>query len=277
MARTHYVANPQFEEYQDRFREHFEMERKGGIILLRMHTLGGDVQWGWELHRAIGQAFRTVGSDPENEVMILTSVGDKWIASADPTSFEGEEEDPAYCSHEYMYTDGRRMLNSLIHELEIPTLGVIPGPGFHLELPLMCDLTICSDTAIFGDMHFAGGWVPGDGIHCALIELLGVKRAAWLMLMNERITAEKALEVGLVNEVLPGDRLMDRAWEIADRLAAAKRITRRMAVQVLRRPWKQRLQDDLDVGWSSEMWAYLADRPNHRETVRRTLDESGGD
>lgn len=73
MALTRYVENPRFEAYRERFREHFAMERRGGIVLLRMHTLGKEVRWSWELHRAIGQAFRTVGSDPENEVMILTS------------------------------------------------------------------------------------------------------------------------------------------------------------------------------------------------------------
>ena len=270
MALTQYVSNPLFEEYRERFSEHFSMERRDGIIMLQMHTLGDDVQWSWELHRAIGQAFRTVGSDPENEVMILTSAGQNWIAKMDSTSFEGEEEDPAYCSYEYMYTDGRKMLNSLIHEVEIPTIGVIPGPGFHLELPLLCDLTICSETAMFGDSHLVAGFIPGDGIHCAFIELLGVKRAAWTLLMNEWIDAQKALEYGLVNEVLTGDKLLDRAWEIAGLLASRKKITRQMAIQVLRRPWKQQLMDNLDVGWSAEMWAFLADNPSHGNAAKAT-------
>ncbi|HIM03307.1 MAG TPA: enoyl-CoA hydratase/isomerase family protein [Myxococcales bacterium] len=263
MALTQYVENPKFEEYSERFKEHFLMERRGGILLLKMHTGGGNVKWGWELHRAIGQAFRTIGSDPENEVMILTSAGDYWIAGADSTSFEGEEEDPAFCSYEYMYTDGRRMVNSLVNEIEIPTIGVIPGPGFHLELALMCDLTICSDTAILADMHFEREWVPGDGIHSAFIELLGVKRAAWVLLMNEQIDAQKALEYALVNEVVAKDELMDRAWQIAEQLASKKRITRRMATQIVRRPWKKRIADDLDAGWTAEMYAYLADQPRH--------------
>jgi enoyl-CoA hydratase/carnithine racemase len=275
MALTNYVPGPQFEEYQARFAEHFHMERRDGIILLQMHTLGEDVQWSWELHRAIGQAFRTIGSDPENEVMILTSAGENWISKMDSTSFEGEEEDPAYCSYEYMYKDGRKMLNSLIHEIEIPTIGVIPGPGFHLELPLLCDLTICSETASFGDNHLVAGFIPGDGIHCAFIEILGVKRAAWALLMNEWVDAQKALELGLVNEVLSADKLMDRAWEIAQKLASLERITRRMAVQVLRRPWKKQLNENLDVGWSSEMWAFLADNPNHRKAAEATNRSTG--
>jgi enoyl-CoA hydratase/carnithine racemase len=275
MALTNYVSNPQFEEYQERFLEHFKMERREGIIMLQMHTLGDEVRWSWELHRAIGQAFRTIASDPQNEVMILTSAGENWIAQMDGTSFQGEEEDPAYCSYEYMYADGRKMVNSLVQELEIPTIGVVPGPGFHLELPLMCDLTICSDTAVFGDSHLDNGFIPGDGIHCALIELLGVKRAAWALLMNEWIDAKQALEYGLVNEVVGSEKLIERAWEIAGHLASRKRITSRMAVQVLRRPWKQQLMDNLDVGWSSEMWAFLADAPTHRQAAERSQQVSG--
>ncbi len=69
----------------------------------------------------------------------------------------------------------------------------------------------------------------------------------------------------MVNEVVPRDRLIDRAWEIALQLVPTERITRRMSIQVLRRPWKKRVQDDLHVGWSSEMWAYHADEPRHRQ------------
>ena len=98
MSLTSYVPTPKFEEYKELFQEHFEMERSDGIVVLRMHTLGGDVQWNFELHRAIWQAFRTVGSDPENEVMILTTQGDTWIANMDDSSFSKEEEDRPYLS-----------------------------------------------------------------------------------------------------------------------------------------------------------------------------------
>lgn len=246
------------------------MERRDGIIMVQMHTLGDEVSWSWELHRAIGQAFRIIGSDPENKVMILTSAGEKWVGKMDNTSFEGEDENPAYYSYE-MYTDGAKMLNSLIQEIEIPTIGVIPGPGFHLELPLLCDLTICTKTAIFGDGHLGAGFIPGDGIHCALIKLMGIKRAAWALLMNEWIDAEKALEYGLVNEIVPSESLMDRAWEIADILASRKTITRRLTTQLLRRPWRKELLDNLDVGWTSEMWAFLADKPNHKKATETEI------
>jgi enoyl-CoA hydratase/carnithine racemase len=265
MSLTNFVPTPSFEEYKELFKEHFHMERRNGIIVLQMHTLGGDVQWNFELHRAIWQAFRTVGSDPENEVMILTTAGDTWIANFDDSSFSKEDEDPPFYSYEHMYFDGRQMLISLIHDVEIPTIGVIPGPGGHTELALMCDLTICSDNTIVIDPHFDIGLVPGDGIHSAFIELMGIKRATYAMWMCEPIDAQKALQYGLVNEVVPRDKLMDRAWEIAGRLASKKRTTRRMSVQVMRRQWKQRIVDDLDGAFAMEMHAYLCDQPRHRD------------
>jgi enoyl-CoA hydratase/carnithine racemase len=276
MPLTSYVPTPKFEEYRELFKEHFEMERRDGIIVLRMHTLGGDVQWNFELHRAIWQAFRTVGSDPDNEVMILTTTGNTWIANIDDSSFSKEEDDRPYYSYEHMYFDGRQMLISLIHDVEIPTIGVIPGPGAHTELALMCDLTICAENTLLIDPHFDIGLVPGDGIHSAFIELMGVKRATYAMWMCEPIDAQKALQVGLVNEVVPRDKLMDRAWEIARQLASKKRTTRRMSVQVMRRPWKQRIVDDLDGGFAMEMHAYLCDKPQHRdEHGTKAVEEKG--
>ncbi|MDJ0866118.1 MAG: enoyl-CoA hydratase/isomerase family protein [Myxococcota bacterium] len=270
MPLTQYVSTPTFEEYRERFKEHFVMERRDGIIELRMHTLGGDVQWNFELHRAIWQAFQTVGADPENRVMILTTTGDTWIANIDDSSFSKEEDDRPYYSYEHMYYDGRRMLISLINDVEIPTIGVIPGPGGHTELALMCDITICSDNAMIVDPHLDLGLVPGDGIHSAFIEILGIKRAAYALLTCDIMDAQKCLEFGLVNEVVPREKLHARAWEIAERINARKRTTLRMTVPVIRRPWKQRIADDLDGAFAMEMHAYLCDRPEHRDEIGRT-------
>ncbi len=269
MPLTSYVPTPKFDEYKELFKEHFVMERRNGIIELRMHTLGGDAQWSFELHRALWQAFQTVGADPENRVMILTTTGDTWIANIDDASFSKEEDDRPYYSYEHMYYDGRRMLISLINDVEIPTIGVIPGPGAHTELALMCDITICSDNAMIVDPHLDLGLVPGDGIHSAFIECLGIKRAAYALLTCDIMDAQKCLEFGLVNEVVPREKLQARAWEIAERINARKRTTVRMTVPVIRRPWKQRIADDLDGAFAMEMHAYLCDRPAHRDEIGR--------
>lgn len=274
MSLTNMIPQPQLADYKEVFKEHFIMERRNGVLMVQMHTRGGDVQWSLELHRAMWQLFRTIGSDPCNEVMIFTSTGNTWIAAFDDESFARVEADPAANSYDYGIFDGRHMLISLVNDIEIPTIGVLTGPGAHSELALMCDLTICSENTVILDPHFSLGMVPGDGIHSALIEILGVKRAAYAMLMTQQIDAQKALEYGLVNEVVPRDKLMDRAWAIADSIMQKPRVVRRMTGQIIRRPWKQRLIDDLDGGFASEMYAYMCSGEKHVDNKIEKMVES---
>jgi enoyl-CoA hydratase/carnithine racemase len=146
----------------------------------------------------------------------------------------------------------------LVNDLEIPTIGLLNGPGFHTEICLMCDISLCTeDTQIF-DLHYDIGSVPGDGIHSCFQELLGVKRAAYALLTGEAIDARKALEYGMVNEVVPRDQLIGRAFEIADHIMTQPRTTRRLTTQIVRRPWRRRITDDLDGGFGIQMFAHLA-------------------
>jgi enoyl-CoA hydratase/carnithine racemase len=146
----------------------------------------------------------------------------------------------------------------LINDLEIPTIGVFNGPGFHSEICLMCDITICADDAVVFDPHFELSSVPGDGIHSCFQELLGVKRSAYALLTGEAIDAKKALEYGMVNEVHPRAKLLERAWKLADHIMKQHRITRRLTTQIVRRPWKLRINDNLDGGFGIQMFAHLA-------------------
>jgi enoyl-CoA hydratase/carnithine racemase len=271
MSLTSFVATPKFEEYRERFKEHYKLERRAdGVILVRAHTKGGPIQLSVENHRSVGQLFKTLGSDPENEIMIFTGTGEDFMMEADPEGFRLEKEDLAYWAYEYAYKDGRINVSSLINDLEIPTIGVLNGPGFHTEICLMCDLTICSEDAILYDLHYDIGSVPGDGIHSCFQELLGVKRAAYALLTGQAIDAKTALEYGMVNEVVPTGKLLERAWQLADHIMTQPRTTRRLTTQIVRRPWRQRISNDLDGGFGIQMFAHLAKKePAHgRDHIR---------
>jgi len=259
MSLVDFVPTPKFEDYRETFKNHFLMERDDeGVLVVQGHTQGGPIQLSVENHRAVGQAFKTIGADPENEVMIFTGTGDEFMMAVDPDGFALEAEDLKYWAYEYGYKDGRINAASLIQDLEIPTIGAMNGPGFHSELCLMCDITICSENAVIFDPHFAISSVPGDGIHSCFQELLGVKRAAYALLTGQRIDAQKALEYGMVNEIVPRDRLLDRAREIAAGIMRQPRTIRRLTTQVIRRPWKHRITDDLDGGFGIQMFGHLA-------------------
>lgn len=259
MSLVNFVPTPEFETYREAFAEHFKMERRDdGVILMQIHTQNGPWQLNVESHRAFGQALKVVASDPKNEVLIFGGTGNMFLSGIDPEGFALEAEDLEYWAYEYAYKDGRVNVSTLVNDFEIPTIGVLNGPGAHTEMCLMCDITICSEDAVIFDPHFGMGSVPGDGIHSCFQELLGVKRAAYALLTNQTIDAQKALDYGMVNEVVPKESVYDRAYEIADQIMRQKRTIRRLTAQVLRRAWKQRVADDLDGGFGIQMFGHLS-------------------
>ena len=252
MSLQDFVPTPRFEEYRETFKDFYRMERRDdGVLLVAAHTLGGPVQLSVQNHRSLGQMLKTVGADPGNEVLILTGSGDEFMMASDPEGFALEEADLEYWAYEYAYS-------ALVNDVEIPTIGLLNGPGFHSEIVLMCDITLAADDATLFDLHYDIGSVPADGIHCAFTELLGVKRAAYALLTGEAISARQALEWGMVNEVLPRERLVERAYQIADHIMTQPRTTRRLTTQIIRRPWKQRIVNDLDGGFGIQMFGHIA-------------------
>ena len=80
-------------EYKERFKNHYKLERRAdGVILAQAHTKGGPVQLSVENRRSVGQLFKTIGADPENEVMIFTGTGEDFMMDADPEGFKLEQE-----------------------------------------------------------------------------------------------------------------------------------------------------------------------------------------
>ena len=124
----------------------------------------------------------------------------------------------------------------------------------------MCDITICAEDAIIFDLHYDIGSVPGDGIHSCFLELLVARaRGAYALLTGQAVDAKKALDYGASKtRWVPRDKLLDRAWKLADHIMTQPRITRRLTTQIVRRPWKKRITDDLDGGFGIQMFAHLA-------------------
>ena len=275
MSLQMFLPTPKFEEYSQFFKEFFTMSRRDdGVLLVQAHTVGGPVQLSVQNHRALGQMLKVVGADPENEILILTGSGNEFMMHSDPEGFAIEKENLDYWAYEYAYKDGRINVSSLVNDLEIPTIGLMNGPGFHSEIVLMCDITLAAEGATIFDLHYDIGSVPADGIHNAFQELLGVKRAAYALLTGEAITAEQALAWGMVNEVVPREALIGRAYQIADHIMTQPRTVRRLTTQIVRRPWKQRIVSDLDGGFGIQMFGHIAKKKavHGQGHIRSTVD-----
>jgi enoyl-CoA hydratase/carnithine racemase len=195
--------------------ETVELTREQGICQVRFHTNGGPLIWSATAHREIGAALTEVAHDRQAKVVVLTGTGDTFCADIDRASFAER------VSWEPIWWEGKRLLQPLL-DIDVPVLGAINGPALiHAEIPLLADIVIAADTATLSDKaHFSTGSVPGDGAHLVWRYLLGPRRAKYFLMTNQEISADTALELGVVNEVLPAERVHARVYEIARDLAA---------------------------------------------------------
>ena len=252
--RMGFVSRPRFEDYREKYATYFKLERQNGILQVQMHTKGGPVMYGLPIHNAWSQLWLDIGNDPDNEVLIFGGTGDKWIGGFDPDfAAQSLHEMPADAFYDQIYSDATKLLEAFIFNIDIPTIACINGPGLHTEFALLCDITLCAEHAELFDPHFQFHLVPGDGQGLTFQELMGLKRAAYYLYTSEKITAQLAKEMGLVNEVLPLDRLLPRAREIAEKIMQKPRAIRRLTSAVLRRQWKRRLVQDLGFHIAHEL------------------------
>jgi len=252
--RRGFVSQPRFEDYREKYAPYFKLERRNGILQVQMHTAGGPVMYGLPIHNAWSQLWLDLGNDPDNEVLIFSGTGDKWIAGFDPDfATQSLDQMPADAFYDQIYSDATKLLEAFIFNIDIPTIACINGSGLHTEFALLCDITLCAEHAELFDPHFKFNLVPGDGQGLTFQELMGVKRAAYYLYTSDKITAQLAKELGLVNEVVPLDRLLPRAWEIAEQIMEKPRAIRRLTSAVLRRQWKRRLVEDLGFHIAHEL------------------------
>jgi enoyl-CoA hydratase/carnithine racemase len=126
-------------------------------------------------------------------------------------------------------------------------------------VPLLGDIVLASEDAYFQDAsHFPRGQVPGDGQHVIWSFLAGHTRARYFLLTGMKLGAAEAKEWGVVNEVLPKDKVLDRAWELARELVKRPPLTLRYSRQLFTNPLKRAFIDELGHGLARETYAQRA-------------------
>jgi len=230
--------------YFDRYETVAFDRSESGILTVRFHTGGGPVVYSRANHRDWVGAFRDIGADRDNKVVIITGTGDEFISR-----FGWDINVATAQDWDRVYWEGKQLLHNLL-SIEVPVIGAANGPAtVHSELLLLSDITLASENTFFQDKpHIPFSTVPGDGIAAVWIDLLGPNRGRYFLLTGQIITAQEALQLGVVNEVLPSDQLMPRAMKLAEQLAKLPPLTARYTRVVLTERLR-RLVDD-SVGYS---------------------------
>lgn len=260
--RNGYIERPRFEEYSRKYADHFTMKRENGVLEVQLHSDGGPNVLDVKIHNDWVHLWSDIGADPDNEVLILYGTGDTWMEFGPDSMGDDPVRDlPSDSYYDHQYVDSIKAVESLIFQVEIPTIACINGPGIHTEFALLCDVTLCADHAVLFDPHFPAGLVPGDGQYLVFQQLLGLKRSTYHMYTGSQIDARTAKEYGLVNEVLPPADLLPRAREIAAQILEQPRTTRRLTAALARRPWKRLFVQDFGFHVAHEMLALRLDGP----------------
>ncbi len=169
----------------------------------------------------LATALAAADADPAVAVVVLTGRDPAFCAGLDLKDLARTYGELAGATGDDGDDGAPRIRRGLTPETAKPRIGAVNGPAVTggLELALGCDFLIASERATFADTHARVGVLPAGGMTIRLPQLVGVNRARQLSLTGNFLDATTACAWGLVNEVVPHDRLLPRSFELAGAIA----------------------------------------------------------
>lgn len=248
------------DDYADKY-SNIAFSREDGVLEMVFGTNQGPLEWTHigGAHSEFAEAFADVARDRDNRVVLMTGTGDAFsVPSPTEPPFTGDTK-----TWDIVMRNGTQMINSLL-DIDALVISCINGPVYrHPEVPLLADVVLAADDATIQDQaHFVNRLAPLDSMHLIMPLLMGHNRGRYFLLTGQVLGAGEALELGLVNEVLPRSELLSRGRELAGQLRnqnpLVARYTRRMFTHTLKRA----MQDGLGYGFALEGLAYIDEWDN---------------
>lgn len=173
------------------------------------------------LMECLGAAIVQAESDTDIHAIVLTGNGRAFCSGGDLTNFRDHLTDSRFDDIIGGIEVSSRALNRLA-ACSKPVIAAVNGVAVAggLETILCCDIVVAAEGALIGDGHLTYGVLPGGGGSVRLVRKLPPNVAKWLLMTGSLVPAERFAEWGLVNEVVPLERLVPRAQEIAESVAA---------------------------------------------------------
>jgi len=196
----------------------------------------------WEAAASILEGF---AADKEVRVVVLTGAGGKaFVSGADISKFESERSNKEAIERYNVAVD---KANTAVYEFPKPTIAMIRGYciGGGVGLALCCDLRICSDNSKFGVPAAKLGLGYGFTGIKKLVDLVGPSFAKEIFFTARQFTAAEALQMGLVNRVLPGEELEKYVKDYADTISGNAPLTVNAVKYIVGQVVKDESQRDL--------------------------------
>jgi enoyl-CoA hydratase/carnithine racemase len=214
-------------------------EKQGAVCLITINRPRKMNSLDFSANDALVAAWREFDADEEARVAVITGAGnDAFCAGADLKTYTMAYANTPAPEFRRRFTNGPGF-GGITRNLEIfkPIVAAVNGfaisGGF--ELALACDLRFCSPNAQFALQDAKWGFHACDGGLIRLPQIVGLGHAMEIILSGERIDAERALRIGLVNRIHPQAELLPRTLEYAQMLAQRSPLSHRFAKEVMKR------------------------------------------
>jgi enoyl-CoA hydratase len=203
----------------------------------------------------IYDAVTICAKDGSVKALILTGAGDKaFVAGADISQMQNSTSVEILQLMEL----GHRTMR-LIETMPKPSIAAVNGfaLGGGIEIALACDIRFAAENAVFGQPEILIGVIPGWGGTQRLPRLVGMGIAKEMILGGVQINARRAYEIGLVNKVLPADKLLEEAKKFAKKLAALPSFALKMAKNAINYGFDMSLDNSslLEIGCIAQCFA----------------------
>jgi enoyl-CoA hydratase len=217
----------------------------------------------------LGVAFSMLEANADVRAIIMTGSGEKaFVAGADITEFRGKVA-PDMLPFAKKGHDVARIMESMGKPIIAAVNGFALGGG--CEMAMACDMRFAADTAQFGQPEILLGLIPGMGGTQRLSRLVGLGIARELVYSGERITAQRAYELGLVNRVFPTGQLMEETRKFALKLANMPSHALKMAKLAMNYGYDQSLDNGLML--ETQCFAHCWSHPNLEEGVGAFIEK----
>ena len=223
---------------------------------------------------AMLEALPRLADDPNVGVVVLTGAGRGFCAGGDVKAMaEGREMAGDTLEERAQGLRSKMEASRWLHEMPKPTIAMVRGAaaGAGLSLALACDIRVAGESAKFGTAFARVGYSGDFGGSYYLTQLVGTAKARELYYTAELLDAAQALALGLVNRVVPDDRLEEETMTLAGKIARGPRIALRYMKRNLNAAESGTLRDLLDL----EAWHHTrtGQTEDHREATKAFVDK----
>jgi 2-(1,2-epoxy-1,2-dihydrophenyl)acetyl-CoA isomerase len=220
------------------------VERHGSVAVVSLNRPDKLNSFDGALRRELLLAVREVNDDDSVRVVVLTGAGRAFSAGADLADLP---EDKANFRVADQLNGEYKPFLMEIHEATKPWISAINGAcaGIGSALGMVCDLTVMADDAYIYQAFAAISLVPDGGATWHLVRTLGRKRAYEVIVTGEKIRADKCLQWGLCNRVVPAARLLEETLAWANEIAGKAPLSLRYAKQALNAAMEESVSDTI--------------------------------